>query len=156
ALVAGLTAGVPSRSTDRAAPAVSRPEADAAENAGVVVDDGHVRRQGRAVEQPGVPAAHVELLVVEEGFHAGDGAAHALVPLLLARGGERRVADEVLVVLALLEGVVAELDLPWVAVGVEAAAEPRAEGDHGFEPPPLDDPEPVDDRIVDDAHRLAG
>src|SRR6185312_7092721 len=127
------------RRPPRGAARGSCPEPDAAEEAGLVGDHGHVRREALAIEVLGVAAAEVEAPVVEEGLHRPEGRADAPVPLAVAGGLAGGVAEVGLVLASLPVRVVPELDLPGPAVDVEAAAEAGAQGDHGLQALSLDD-----------------
>src|SRR5262245_50353366 len=91
-------------------PLLDAPERDAAHDAGGVVDD---RRVGAGLEADvlRVAAAEVEVVEVDDATEDGDGELDAAVPLPVADLPARPIADLLVVVLALPERVVRQLEM---------------------------------------------
>src|SRR5213079_1323434 len=66
------------------------------------------------------------------------------------------VADPLFVGLALLEGMMRELEMEHFSVDVDAAAEPGAEREDHLDALAVDHAEPLDRSVVRDTHGLAG
>src|SRR5688572_6474432 len=109
--------------------AVVAPQARATGEAGAVVDDADVGRQ-RAVEPARVAAADVEVVEPRQLTQVVDRAQHTLLPLVVADLLARRVAELLVVRLALAERLVRDLEMrAQAAVLEQRRAEAGAERD---------------------------
>jgi hypothetical protein len=109
------------------------------------------------LELPGVAAAEVDHVRVEDGEDLVEHAAHPLVPLLPTDLAEGPVADVLLVGEFLAERVVGQLQVRDVdAVDEEGAAHAGAEGDHHLDALAGDGAVALHTRVVEGAGGLAG
>src|SRR4051812_44127524 len=112
----------------------SSPQCEAALYARLVRDDRHVRLQ-RELDLPGVAATDIETVEVGQPAQIADRLLDALVPSLAADFLARRIAELLVVGLAIAERMMGELEMRCqAAIEVEPGAEPSPQRHHHLDP----------------------
>ena len=132
------------------------PEADAAQDAGIVGGDTDVVSETFNTDVGGVSATEIQHVIMQQGLNDLDRSKNAAIPFFGAMRVAGLVADVVVIGIALMDRVMGQLEVGReAAVAEHRAAHPRTKRQDDFKSGSGHDAQTLNFRVIEETCRLA-